>query len=795
MRSVAVVETVSFPVGGMSCAACATRLEKVLNRQAGVQATVNFATNRVQAVVDDPAIALPAMATAIGKAGFTVDQGSVDLSVTGMSCAACAARVEKILNRLPLTQASVNFATGRAHVTYVPGVSGPETFIARIEKAGFGATMVDDAARRPDPHALRMQAWRRERNQFALTLVLALPFGAQMLGMLAGMAFMLPGWVQAVLATVVQFYCARQLYPRAWKAVRGGAANMDVLVVLGTGIAYFFSMAVLLLRLPQPLYFESSVAIITLILLGRLMESRARDRTAAGLESLLKLQPAQAHVERDGVVHDCPVEQVRVGDVFVVRPGESLPVDGTVLDGASDVNEAMLTGESLPVVKRVHDTVFAGTLNTTGSLRVKATGVGADTALAHIVKMVEQAQGSKAHVQRLADRVAGVFVPVVLVLAGLTFGVWWGVSGQLPPSLIAAVSVLVIACPCSLGLATPTAIMVGTGLGARAGILFRNADALEQAQKLDTIMLDKTGTLTEGTPTVQDMQPASGVDPARLLGVACTLEQESEHPLARAIMAHAASLGVRPGMLAGFEAMPGLGVAGMVDGMPACLGAPRFLAERGTALDPDGTGALAGAGRTVIGVAQAGHLLGYITLSDTLRPDAVASVSALRAAGIRVVMLTGDSPQAAGPIAAAVGVDDCRAGVLPADKARIIEQYRAQGHVVGMVGDGINDAPALAVADVGFAIGAGTAIARETADIVLMKNELASVNDAISLSRATLAKIRQNLFFAFIYNILGLPLAAFGLLNPIVAAGAMAMSSVSVVSNALLLNRWKPRAR
>ncbi|GBQ50535.1 heavy metal translocating P-type ATPase [Komagataeibacter sucrofermentans] len=788
-------QTVSFSVGGMSCAACATRLEKVLNRQGGVQATVNFATNRVQAEVDDPATALPAMVAAIGKAGFEVAENSVDLSVTGMSCAACAARVEKILNRLPLTQASVNFATGHAHVSYVPGMGGPETFIARIEKAGFGATMVDDAAPRPDPHAQRMQAWRRERNEFTLTLVLALPFAAQMLAMLAGMGFMLPGPVQAVLATVVQFYCARHLYPRAWKAVRGGAANMDVLVVLGTGIAYFFSLTVLVLRLPQPLYFESSVAIITLISLGRLMESRARDKTAAGLESLLKLQPPLAHVERDGVVRDCPVEQVRVGDVFIVRPGESLPVDGAVLDGASDVNEAMLTGESMPVAKQVHDTVFAGTLNTTGSLRVKATGVGADTALAHIVKMVEQAQGSKAHVQRLADRVAGVFVPVVLVLAALTFGVWWGVSGHVSASLIAAVSVLVIACPCSLGLATPTAIMVGTGLGARAGILFRNADALEQAQKLDTIMLDKTGTLTEGTPTVQDVQARPGVDLVHLLAVACTLEQDSEHPLARAIMAHAARLGVQHGTLAAFQATPGLGVAGMVDGMAACLGAPRFLAERGIALDPEAAGGLTGAGRTVIGVAQAGRLLGYIALSDTLRPDAVASVAAFRAAGIRVVMLTGDSPQAAGPVAAAVGVDDYRAGVLPGDKARIIEQYRAQGHVVGMVGDGINDAPALAAADVGFAIGAGAAIARETADIVLMKNELASVGDAISLSRATLAKIRQNLFFAFIYNILGLPLAAFGLLNPIVAAGAMAMSSVSVVSNALLLNRWRPQPR
>lgn len=787
-------QTFTFPVGGMSCAACAARIEKVLNRQDGVHATANLATERVQVTLDTPAATLANVATAIGKAGFTVGEESIDLAITGMSCAACSARIEKVLDRLPLTRASVNLATGRAHVVFVPGVTDPAALIARIEKAGYGAEPVEDTPK-TDPRAERAREWHAACRQFGLTLLLSLPFWVQMVMMLSGSMPMMPGWLQWLLATPVQAYCARHMYVRAWKAVRGGGANMDVLVVMGTSIAYGFSAIVVALGLKQPIYFEASVAIITLISLGRLMESRARNQTGAGLESLLRLQPAMAHIETGGSVVDRPVADVRVGDTFVVRPGESIPVDGTVTQGASEVNEAMLTGESVPAAKQPGSTIFGGTTNTTGALRATATGVGHDTALAHIVRMVEQAQGSKAAVQRLVDRIANIFVPAVLAIALVTFMAGWLVTGNAGWSIVSAVSVLVIACPCSLGLATPTAIMVGTGVGARAGILFRNADALERAQKLTTLIMDKTGTLTQGRPGVSDVLPAAGVNEHALLAMACALEQDSEHPLARAIVAHAQANGVAPEPVTDFVAIPGRGVTAHVGGVAACLGSPRFLADSHIMPDTALTGRLEHEGKTTIGVAADGRLLGYIALSDQLRPDAVATVSTLRAAGIRVIMLTGDNQHTAAVVARAVGVDDYRAGVLPADKAHEVQKYRSENAVVGMVGDGINDAPALAAADVGFAIGTGAAIALDTADIILMRSELGSVPDAISLSRATIAKIRQNLFFAFIYNILGLPLAAFGMLNPIVAGGAMAMSSLSVVSNALLLNRWKPGTR
>lgn len=787
-------QTVSFPVGGMTCAACAARIEKVLNRQDGVQATVNFASERAQVQMDGPTASINTVVGAVRKAGFTVDERRVDLSLSGMTCAACAARIEKLLNKLPMTQASVNFAAERAHIVYVPGVMEPENFIARIEKAGFGTKRLDDGIRE-DPNARRKALWQMERNRFILTALLSLPFFVQMLGMFFGSMLMMPGWLQLFLATPVQVFCARHLYQRAWNAVRGGSANMDVLVVLGTSIAYGFSAAVVLFHLHQPVYFEASVSIITLISLGKLMETRAKNKTSAGIESLLQLQPQIAHVESGAEVLDRPVADVRVGDMLVVRPGESVPVDGVVLYGASDVNEAMLTGESLPVLKQVADQVFGGTMNANGVLRIKATGVGADTALSRIVKMVEQAQGSKATVQRLADKVSNIFVPAVVAIALVTFLLSWLITGNATWSLVSAVSVLVIACPCSLGLATPTAIMVGTGLGARSGILFRNADALEQAEKLTTIIVDKTGTLTEGRPTVRDVLPAPQTDAAHLLTIACALEKDSEHPLARAVVEYATAQGVQAPAVSAFQAVPGMGVTAQVGEVLAHLGSPRFLAEAGLMLDEALITSLESEGKTVIGVAAGAQLLGYITLSDGLRPDAVSTVKALKKSGIKVVMLTGDNQRAASVVAAQVGVDDYMAGVLPGDKAEAVEKYRAAGGLVGMVGDGINDAPALAAADVGFAIGAGSAIALDTADVVLMKSDLTSVLDAISLSRATLAKIRQNLFFAFIYNILGLPLAACGLLNPIVAGAAMAMSSVSVVSNSLLLNRWRPQPR
>lgn len=784
-------ENIIFPIEGMSCAACASRIEKVLNRQNGVKASVSFASGKAQVELDPSGASIADVIAAVRKAGYDVSEQSIDLAISGMTCAACAARVEKILNKMPMTHAAVNFATERAHVTFVPGVTETSDIINRIDKAGFSAEQIKDVSH-DDAISKRNRLWITERNHFLLTLLLSLPLFYEMVAMFSGFLPGLPRWAQFAFATPVQFYCARHLYQRAWNAVRGGSANMDVLVVLGTGIAYLFSAAVVLFGLDQPVYFEASASIITLVSLGKLMELRARNRMSAGVESLLRLQPSMAHIEVNGTVIDRAVDEVREGDIFVVRPGESIPVDGIVLEGSSDIDESMLTGESIPVFREVGGAIIGGTLNANGVLKARATGVGSTTVLAQIVKMVEQAQGSKAAVQRLADKVSGVFVPVVVGGAILTFLLGWLITGSVTWSLVSAVSVLVIACPCSLGLATPTAIMVGTGRGAHEGILFRNADALEHARQLTTIIMDKTGTLTQGRPVVTEAHVATGQNEDRLLEVAYGLEKNSEHPLAHAVVDYATGQGIAPATLTDFRAVPGRGVEAHTEGLVARLGSPRFLEEEGISVDTNLVERLEGQGGTVIVVSLGDAFLGCFSLVDQLRPDAASTVAKLRKSGIRVVMLTGDNQRVAEAVARQVGVDDFVAGMLPQNKAEAITKYRDSGAIVGMVGDGINDAPALAAADVSFAIGAGSAIAVDTADVVLMRSELASVPAAISLSHATIRKIRQNLFFAFVYNVCGLPLAAFGMLNPIIAGAAMAMSSVSVVSNSLLLNRWKP---
>lgn len=788
--------TISFPVEGMSCASCAARLEKVLDRLEGVQASVNFATTRAQVSLSEGQAGMADVLAAVRQAGFAPATRSLDLSLSGLSCASCVGRVEKVLNALPSVQASVNLATERAHVTFVPGVVDVPTLIAAVEKAGYGARLYEEQSSQ-DEARTQQHLWQRAVWEFGLAAVLSLPFVGQMIVMMVGLPMMdMPRLLQLVLAGVVLFGCGRGLFRAAWHAVRGGSANMDVLVVMGTGVAWVFSAAVTLMQLDnQPVYFEASALVVTLVLLGRLLEARAKARAGAGMASLLRLQPRIAHVERAGAVVDESVDQLAIGDVFVVRPGESVPVDGEVLEGTSEVNEAMLTGESNLVSKAQGAGVFAGTLNQIGALRVRATKVGAQTVLASIVQMVQQAQGSKASVQRLADRVSAVFVPAVLALAVLTFCSTWVVSGSATTSLVHAVSVLVIACPCALGLATPTAIMVGTGLGARAGILFRNADALEQARRLTLLVTDKTGTLTRGQPGVVASQVAEGVQPDDFLRLACSLEQNSEHPLARAVMEHARAAGVSPVAVEAFRAVPGRGVSAHVADQAVFLGSPDFLSQSGCAVDSALVQAWQAEGRTVIGVARAQGVLGYLAIADEIRPEARTAIAALRARGLRIVMLTGDNERAAQAVARQVGIDEVVAGVLPDGKAAEIARLKGADQCVGMVGDGINDAPALASADVSFAIGAGADVALETADVVLVRSDLMAVVDAITLSHATVGKIRQNLFFAFIYNLLGLPLAALGALNPVLAGAAMAMSSVSVVSNSLLLNRWKPARR
>ncbi len=710
----------------------------------------------------------------------------VEFSIAGMTCAACSSRLEKVLNRQAGMQATVNLATERARVR----LSGRDeaAVLAAVGKAGFSAAVVDAQTRDKEKAAKRRQA-ADERRQFFIAALLTLPLVAQMPFMWLGDGHgdELPRWLQLALATPVQFWIGARFYRGAWQALRGGGANMDVLVALGTSMAWGLSAVITVLGLAEYVYFEGGAAVITMVLLGKLLEARAKARTSEAIESLLRLQPPTARVEREGQWVELPVAALMPGDVFQVRPGENVPVDGEVIDGASQVNEAMLTGESMPVRKQAGDPVYAATANAQGVLRCRAQGVGEHTLLAGIIRMVSEAQGSKAPVQRLADQIAAIFVPVVCGLALLTFIAWWWLGGNFSAALINAVTVLVIACPCALGLATPTAIMVGTGQGAKAGILIRNAEALERAEKIGVLALDKTGTLTEGRPQLVDVIVRQG-ERDEVLGLAAALEQQSEHPLARAIVAAAPAVDL-PGVQ-NFTAQPGRGICGEVAGRSLRLGSPDWL---GIADDP-AILALQQAGKTVVGLAEGERLLAVLAIADALRPNARAAVARLRARGLQVVMLTGDNQATAERIAAEVGIDTVRAQILPADKAAAVNALKGEKTRVAMVGDGINDAPALAAADVGFAIGAGSDAALEAADVTLLRNDLGGVADAIDLSAATLRKIRQNLFFAFIYNVIGIPLAAFGALDPMLAGAAMAMSSVSVVSNSLLLKRWQPGA-
>jgi Cu+-exporting ATPase len=787
-----------LPLAGMTCAACAARIEKSLNKLPGVVANVNFASESARVTLEPNLSSPAAVVEAIGRSGYSVPIQVAEFQIYGMTCVACASRIEKALNKLEGVEATVNFANETARVHYVPGLATPEQLAGAMRKAGYEASERVEA-NAAEEKTRRADAYRAELRLFWISVALSLPLLLQMFSMF-GQAHseLLPRWLQLALATPVQFWIGRRFYVGGYKALRGGGANMDVLVALGTSTAYGLSAVVTLFGLHhQHVYFEASAVIITLVLMGKLLEARAKLGTSAAIEALIRLQPKTARVERDGALIELPVASMQTGDIFVVRSGESIPVDGLVASGESGVDESMLTGESLPTHKRTGDKVYAGTLNQQGLLRCRAVGVGAATMLAGIIRLVREAQGTKAPIQRLADQVAGVFVPVVVAISALTFVLWWGIGGELAPALVNAVAVLVIACPCALGLATPTAIMVGTGRGAQVGVLVKNAVALEQAEKIRTLILDKTGTLTEGKPVVTDVVPAAGFSSADLVAAAASLESGSAHPLAHAIITHAKENNVQLTPIHDFHSETGKGVQAVLS-VPALggeqtllLGAPAFLAQSGLAIDSAAIGPLVGQGKTMIAVGGAGRVLGYLAIADKLRASSRDAVVKLKDMGIDVVMLTGDNAATAKAIADAAGVSNYRAQVLPGEKAAAVAEFKAAGQVVGMVGDGVNDAPALAAADVSFAIGAGSDVAIEAADIALMRNDLLSVVDAISLSRATLSKIRQNLFFAFIYNVLGIPLAAAGMLNPVIAGAAMALSSVSVVSNSLLLRRWR----
>ncbi|MBN8778506.1 MULTISPECIES: heavy metal translocating P-type ATPase [unclassified Thiobacillus] len=782
----------SVGIQGMTCASCAARVEKVLKQLPGVtEATVNLATE-IATVVGDTDMA--SVQRAIEKAGFSVPTESLKLDIIGMTCASCSARVEKALNKVPgVLDASVNLATEQATATLAQGTS-TAALIAAVARAGYEARLPQTTAPPPPAPAHTLPDWW----PVALAIGLSLPLIAPMFASLLGAHWMLPGWLQLALATPVQFWLGARFYRAGWKALRAGSGNMDLLVAVGTSAAYGLSLYLLLTHAgAMHLYFEASAVVISLVLLGKWLEARAKRQTTEAIRALQALRPTTARVRLDGVDHDMPIDAIRVGDMVVIRPGERVPVDGEITEGESQVDESLLTGESLPVDKQPGDTVTGGAINAQGVLVARTTAVGTETTLARIIRLVENAQAAKAPIQRLVDKVSAVFVPVVMGIALVTFIAWWALGGNAEQAILNAVAVLVIACPCALGLATPTAIMAGTGVAARHGILIKDAEALELAHKIGTVVFDKTGTLTDGTPHVAAYLAADDSDQNRVLAIAAGLQAGSEHPLARAVLEESAARSVPPQPARAQQALPGRGIAGEVAGETWWLGNRRLMNENGVdtaALDARAAEHEA-AGRSVSWLARARdhHALGLLAFGDAVKPSAAAGVARLREQGITTVMLTGDNRGAAEAVARELGLDTVLAEVLPADKAAHVSQLKTAGNTVAMVGDGINDAPALAAADVGIAMSSGSDVAMHTAGITLMRGDPALVADAIDISKRTYAKIRQNLFWAFVYNVVGIPLAAFGFLNPVIAGAAMAFSSVSVVTNALTLKRWRPR--
>jgi Cu+-exporting ATPase len=793
-------------ITGMTCAACSTRVERGLNKLAGVEtANVNLALENASITYNPEQVSEKDIEEKIQDLGYDVVKEKAEFLITGMTCAACSSRIEKVLGKMEgVNSANVNLALESGTVEYNPSKLKPSDIIARIEKAGYGAT--EKVEKSENAESFRQKELEKQQGKFVFSLILTIPLLWAMVSHFSFTSFIyLPDmfmnpWVQLALATPVQFFIGWQFYTGAYKALKNKSANMDVLVALGTTAAYVYSLYLSIESIGSgahmvDLYFETSAVIITLIILGKLFEVRAKGRSSEAIKKLMGLQAKTALVLRDGKEMEVPLEEVLVGDIVSVKPGEKVPVDGEILEGQSAVDESMLTGESIPVDKKMGDTVYGSTINKNGFLKVKATKVGKETALAQIIRIVEQAQGSKAPIQRLADKISGIFVPIVVGIAILTFLVWYFFvdPGNFAQALVNLIAVLVIACPCALGLATPTSIMAGSGRAAELGILFKGGEHLEQTHRITTVVLDKTGTVTNGEPVLTDVKLEEGEDEATILAMVGAAEKQSEHPLAQAIVDGIQEKGIEFGSVNAFEAIPGYGIEASVGEDRVIVGTRKLMVKHGVAVEQaeDTIRTLETEGKTAMLIAVNEEYKGIIAVADTIKDTSKQAVKRLKDMGLEVVMMTGDNERTAKAIAGLAGIDNVIAEVLPEQKAEEVAKLQKQGKRVAMVGDGINDAPALVTADIGMAIGTGTDVAMEAADITLMRGDLNSIADAIVMSKKTITNIKQNLFWAFAYNSMGIPIAALGFLAPWVAGAAMAFSSVSVVLNALRLQKVK----
>lgn len=786
------IEKVTLNIEGMTCAACSARVEKSLGKMDGVQdVNVNLLANKATVVIDNDKLTLKDLVDTVHKTGYEVPLERRTILIEGMTCAACSARVEKALNKLDgVEKAHVNLSNNKATVEFTTGIIDDTLLINTIEKAGYGAE-IEVEVNLDREKELREKEIKSLKYSFIISLILTIPlFSAMFFHMAGQMNILTNGYFQWALATPVQFIIGYRFYKGAYNALRGGGANMDVLVALGTSAAYFFSIYNLFNHIHE-YYFEASAVIITLIVLGKLFEAIAKGKTSEAIKKLMGLQPKTATVIRDGKEVELAIDDLIIGDIIIVKPGERVPVDGVIVEGNSALDESMITGESIPVDKKIGDNVIGATINKFGAFKFEATKIGKDTVLSQIIKLVEDAQGSKAPVQRLADKISGIFVPIVLVIAGVTIGIF-AVLNDVNTGLINAVAVLVIACPCALGLATPTAIMVGTGKGAENGILIKSGEHLEKTHKMDTIIFDKTGTITKGEPDVTDIIVVSGLDEGEVLRIAGSVEKTSEHPLGQAIVKRAQNSNIYLTQATSFSAVPGKGLMANFEEKKVLIGNRKLMKDNliDVSEGEDNVSTLEDEGKTAMMIAIDGELVGIIAVADQIKDTSKKAIEKLEKMGLEVYMITGDNERTANAIAKQVGIKNVLADVLPENKASKVEELKAEGKNVGMVGDGINDAPALAAANVGFAIGTGTDVAMEAADITLMRGDLNGVVTAIRLSHRTMKTIKQNLFWAFFYNTVGIPIAALGFLNPMIAGAAMAFSSVSVVSNSLRLKKF-----